>query len=314
MYQTIINQQHSDGTSNAFNEITKIEKGMFILVDSPRRIVRVDEVTRQTRVFIENETPIQKDVDVVLVTATLPTKPIEGFVTKLQATSNEKTMEVGYKTGTLMQWKETWRSRSAYRVIRPEGFAVISSGYRNIVSQVYVELRSGHIPDSTSKNGMDHQNIVCSVVTGTILPDELMPRGIFLTPEQRELKKEEAIARAITKAEQESAAKNTADWERQKELAAIQGRELAAAIQSGIPAVPLPVQDEPDATEKLAAIEAKLVKANEKLTETKDKLKRSQSKVKRQRGPRKKPAPVAKGADVLDAMKSAETVESTDEE
>ena len=109
------------------------------------------------------------------------------------------------------------------------------------------------MPDKTSLNGRDRMNIVCAPVSGETVDPGLVPYNTFLTEKQRANNRRDAILAAENMAKRKEDAKEEAEWERKKELAAISGRELAAAIREDKPA--------PSESDELVKLKARLAKA-----------------------------------------------------
>ena len=278
--QRITNPQHGPAnTASDFDELDKLEVGMVIMVENPRRIAKIVRKGEAPRNFISGGEQVRRNVPVVYATVTIPTRAIEGYVSEETASGHEKSVEARYRRNEPdkpAQWEETWRSRSVHRVVTPEGaVARFTEGVSNLVSQIICENRTGY--DSSRADGIDSYGVVNSVISGDILDPEIVPEGIFLSPKQRAARRDAAEQRKQGEIAQAAREKEAADKAFQMELATVGAEKMASAVAAAVSG------SRPAEAAEVEALRARLAKAEAALAE-------KAANAPRKRGPNKKKA------------------------
>ena len=208
--------QERVGTEQALSDqIGDLSKGTVILMDYPKRVVRVERKRRITIIDMEmrsgREVPVKKDIDVIEVRAVIPGMEIPGFISKATAHKN-----TGIRRSILgnmasdandVQWTELWDLRPVGQLDNPPRSAAERSE-KNIVFQLYCR----------STEGRDESNIRSSPITdmpckGTVIPKDVVPDALFMTDKDRTAEAVRISKEVELQAEEDAKAKKATDRE-----------------------------------------------------------------------------------------------------
>lgn len=217
--------QNQEQVLMADDPLEQLEVGMFLMVEYPRRIARVDRIG--TRRVLEHQTdgrPKWVEHPCAFVTVTIPSMAIPGFVDELSAKATARNAESLLIVGDAPQWEEIWGVRSVKRLNNPPGVAAKrEAGVGNvlIVGQLYCVQQTGRT------NAEKSSPVVGTIIVGDVIPADLIPAPIFRTPAERAQDAINAKKRAEEREKQRVGAIAEAAWSKQIELTEIGARKQA---------------------------------------------------------------------------------------
>jgi len=195
------------------NPLDDLKPGMVIYMDHPKRLVQVEgpgffQEKRDTLIG-GRSIPQLVTVPVVIVKAVIPGVPIKGFVDEYEASFLKTVREsILAKNAPYndIQWTEKWNVRGIGLLINPEKSpAERSEQADKQVFQLYCCATEGRDPDNEENSPI--ANKPCS---GSIVPHQDVPAGLFLTNEERE-EQAKSIAESAERKAKEKAVKDAED-------------------------------------------------------------------------------------------------------
>ncbi|HUU83206.1 MAG TPA: hypothetical protein VM243_06845 [Phycisphaerae bacterium] len=174
-----------DYINDMHQPLDDIQPGMWILVDHPRRLVRVEgrgtiEV-KGTKTEDGMAVPVFEEKPVVNLTALLPLKPIEGFVDQTEALVNRYLADAVLKDGDSfndIQWQESWATRvTGVLTTLGDTRATLRSESKHY-RQLFCIAQRGRSPKREGTGP-----VALLDVRGTVIPSHLIPDDMVATVE-----------------------------------------------------------------------------------------------------------------------------------
>jgi len=234
--------------------------GTVILMDHPRRVCRIEG--RKDITVLDKETKngkevtVRKDIKVVVARAVIPSDPMPGFVEEDEAVVNRIVRRAILARKTPyndVQWEEQWDIRAVSPLKNPERSPAMRDDEATPVFQLYCRNASGRDPDCERNSP-----VIGLVCTGSIIPNDIVPDGLFMTNEERSAEAERiANEAAILEAK---LAKEKAEEDRENELWKIK-QEAIARFE-----VEQEMKDKAAGLATISAEELEALRANQKKT------------------------------------------------
>ena len=158
-------------------KLSDIEVGQVWLMVSPVRLARVVEKTEVEYTTRESQEIMQRPAWKVQIT--MPSVPIEGFITERNAELTRKVIKNAIPSDESPEplattWSEWWSTRPIYPVKKVDGKFLIQDDMAKMVPQSYVHSEAGRDPVNTRTSAAVGHEIV-----GSLIPPELVPAGLF---------------------------------------------------------------------------------------------------------------------------------------
>jgi len=168
--------------------LSDLKNGQVWMIDEPGRIARIGKKTKVETIVITQKDRRLETRDAVEVTATIPAKPIDGFVSARQAGDNVELLgtlveNLAYDQPDERAWTEIWSERIVPNLLKNKksGALYRDTDFGPYHKELYChEVKGrGRRTEGLPGTRAGSSRIAGKKVWGKLVPKEAVPAGLF---------------------------------------------------------------------------------------------------------------------------------------